>query len=216
MHNRPFDLTKIDYKAVRKQQRKKLLLYSVIPVIIVFLLALWFLSPSILTHKAIAEYKQGNYKTSRRWLTPLTWTSPEQFVIAFNSGTVDTRLAKYDRAEKELTRAVAIAPSAKVCMAAQNLVFSMNEHSATFQDAAKEVAQLQAKAKLVVEDHKDCFQGSSSGGGGGGSGAAEQRQSPSESQTQQLEQKEQEGRDRRSKFASEEKYDPNNPELKPW
>lgn len=216
MHNLPFDLNKMDYKAVSKLKRKKLLVYSVVPVALVFLLAMWFILPQLLTHKAIGDYKQGNYKGARRWLAPLTWSSPEPFVAAFNSGTADTKLAKYDRAEKELTRAVAIAPKEKVCMAAQNLVFSIKDHAGTYKEKSKEATELLTKAKLVVDNHQDCFKGAASSGGGGGASSAAQSQSPSDAQQQQLEQKEQEGRDRKSKYASEEKYDPNNPELKPW
>ena len=215
MHNQPFDLSQLDYKAVRKQKRRKLLLYSAAPVAIVFLVAMWFILPRILTHKAIGDYKAGNFTGARRWLTPLTITSPEPFVIAFNSGTVDTRLGKYERAEKELTRAVAIAPKDKVCMAAQNLVLSMKTHAESLKDE-KIIKELEVKTNLVIKEHPECFQGSASSGGGGGSSSAAQSQSPSDAQQQQLEQKEQEGRERQSKYASEESYDPNNPELKPW
>lgn len=214
--NQPFDLSKLDYKAVRKLKRKKLLLYSAAPVAIVFLLAMWFILPRILTQQAIIDYKQGSFKGARNWLTPLTWTSPEQFVIAFNSGTVDTKLGQYDRAERELTRAVAIAPKDKLCMAAQNLVVSIKTHADTRKEDSKAVKELQIKASLVIKEYPDCFKGSAASGGGGGSSSSAQSQSPSEAQQQQLEQKEQEGRDRKAKYASEEEYDPNNPELKPW
>lgn len=129
MHNRPFDLNRIDYKAVLKNKRRKLLLWSIPPVAIVFLLALWFILPSILNSQAIGDYKKGDYKPARNWLTPLTWSSPEPFVAAFNSGTTDSRLGKYDLAEKELTRALALAPAGKRCMVVQNLVSTLETHA---------------------------------------------------------------------------------------
>jgi tetratricopeptide (TPR) repeat protein len=217
MHNQPFNLDRIDYKAVLKKRRKKLLIWSAPPVAIVFLLALWFVLPTLLTHQAIGAYKKAAYSSSRSWLTPLTWSSPEPFVAAFDSGTVDTRLGQYERAEKELTRALALAPKDKVCMAAQNLVASLKAHGSAIKDKAKEVKQLQAKANIVIKAHPDCFVGSASQGGGGGSGQAQSdSQAPSEAQQQQLEQKEQEGRERKAKYATEEEYDPSNPKIKPW
>lgn len=217
MLRQPFDLSKLNFEAIRRQNRKKLLIRSIVPVVLVFIIAMWFILPRVLTHFAINEYKKGNFSKSRSWLTPLTWTSPEQFVIAFNSGTVDTKLKQYDRAEKELARAVAIAPEDKICMAAQNLVFSIKEHGSTFEKDSKEEAEYKTKANTVVEKHPDCFKGSAaSGGGSSSSSSAAQSQAPTEAQQQQLQQKEQEGRERQAQFAREEEYDPNNPNLKPW
>jgi len=217
MHNKPFDLDKVDYKAALKQKRLMLLKWSAIPVAIVFLLALWFVLPTLLTHQAIGAYKTGAYQSSRSWLTPLTWSSPEPFVAAFDSGTVDTRLGNYDRAEKELTRALAIAPKDKVCMAAQNLVASLKAHAGATGQSSKEKKQHQAKASIVIRAHPECFVGSAaSGGGGGSSDSSSDSQAPSEAQQQQLQQKEQEGRERQEQYATEEEYDPNDPKIKPW
>ena len=92
MHNQPFNLEKIDYKSSLKKKRRNLLKWTAAPVAIVFLLSFWFILPMILTHFSIADYKKGAYQPSRAWLVPLTWTSPEPFVAAFDSGKVDTRL----------------------------------------------------------------------------------------------------------------------------
>lgn len=217
MHNKPFDLDKVDYKAALKQKRLKLLKWSAIPVTITFLIAVWFLLPTLLTHQAINAYKTGNFKSSRNWLTPLTWSSPEPFVAAFDSGTVDTRLGNYDLAEKELTRALAIAPRDKVCMAAQNLVASLKGHAVAPKVSTKEKRQLQAKANIVIKANPACFVGSAaSGGGGGSSDSSSDSQAPSDAQQKQLQQKEQEGRERQEQYATEEEYDPNDPKIKPW
>ena len=216
MHNQPFNLEKIDYKTMLTRKRRTLLIWSIGPSVVVTLLALWFILPMLLTHQAIGAYKNGSYATSRSWLTPLTWSSPEPFVAAFDSGTVDTRLGKYDRAETELTRALALAPKDKICMSAQNLVASLDAHAAVTK-AIKESKVYKAKASIVTKAHPDCFKGGASQGGGGGSGDAQsESQAPSESQQQQLEQKEQEGRDRQAKYATEEEYDPSNHKIKPW
>ena len=217
MHTRPFNLEKIDYKTALKRKRRKLLLWSLGPSVLVVLIALWFILPMVLTHQAIGAYKHGSYTTARSWLTPMTWSSPEPFVAAFDSGTVDTRLGNYDRAEKELTRALALAPKDKVCMAAQNLVTSLRLHAEVTKKSVKESKVYEAKASIVTKAHPDCFKGGSSQGGGGGSGDAQsESQAPSEAQQQQLEQKEQEGRDRQAKYATQEEYDPSNPKIKPW
>lgn len=217
MHNQPFNLDKIDYKAALKQKRRKLLKWSIAPVALVSLLAAWLIAPTPFTLRTIGAYKQGDYTTARAWVTPLTWTSPEPFVAAFNSGTADTRLGKYDRAEKELTRALAIAPREKVCMAAQNLVSSLKAHAAATKAKVKETKEYQAKASIVIKAHQECFKGSAAQGGGGGSGESQSdSQAPSDAQQQQLKQKEQEGRDRKAQYATDEEYDPNNPKIKPW
>lgn len=216
--SQPFDLTKLDYETRRKQKRKKLLLWSLPAVIIVFLLAFWFILPRILTHFAISAYKAENYGVARNWLTPLTWTSPEQFVIAFNSGTVDTQLGEYDRAEDELSRAVAIAPNEqKKCMAAQNLVTSLKAHAKSLKSKPKEARVYTTKADTVIKENPKCFKGSAASGGGSSQGSSSsQNESPTKSQQQQLEQKEEKGRDRKARFARDEKFDPNDPSIKPW
>lgn len=219
MSSQPFDMRMMDYEAVRKQKRRKLLLRSLPAVIVVFIVALWFLLPRLLTHQAIIAYKGEQYGVSRGWLTPLTWTSPEPFVIAFNSGTVDGQLRKYERSEQELTRAVALAPTEqKRCMAAQNLVTVLKDHAKSLQAKPKEAASYTTKADTVMKNNKECFKGSAAGGGGGGGSKNDTSKSeaPSKSQQQQLEQKEQEGRERKAKYARDEEYNPDDPSTKPW
>lgn len=217
MSNQPFDLSKLDYETTRHQKRRKLLVWSVAPVIVVFIVSLWFLLPTILTRQAIIAYKGENYNTARGWLTPLTWSSPEPFVIAFNSGTVDAQKGKYDRSEAELSRAVAIAPSQqKKCMAAQNLVTTLSKHAESLKkEEPKQADSIATKATTVIKENTKCFKGAAASGGGA-SQSNSQSPSPSKSQQEQLEQKEQEGRERKAKFAREEEYNPDNPSIKPW
>lgn len=215
-----FDPSLMDYAALRKQKRKKLLIWSAPAVALAILIMLWFVLPTVLTGRAIPQYKHGNYGSARRWITPLTWTSPEPFVAAYNSGTADAAQEKFERAEKELTRALAIAPKNKRCMTARNLVYAFNTHAAKLRTIPSKETTATALAKQsanVVSTNKQCFLGAaSSGGGGSSSSSASDSQSPSESQQQQLQQKEQEGKDRQAQFARDEVYNPDDPSIKPW
>lgn len=229
MPSRPFDLAKMDYETVRRQKRRKLLVWSIIPVIVLLAAALWFLLPSLLTHQAIGAYKRHNYPTARRWLTPLTWTSPEQFVIAFNSGTVDTQLGHYNGAEVELTRALALAPPARVCMVAQNLVYSLEAHANSLKGTMPNDAIIYyTKALNTIRAHAPCFKGSAAQGRIGGEKQKAQGQAASSSQSQQggqtptaiqqqqLQQKEDQGQQRQQQSLLNKTFDPNDPYVKQW
>lgn len=220
MNNQPtaFDLNKIRYEEIRKALRIKFKKYSIAPVVIVALLALWFIMPMTLTHFAIKAYKRGDYNTAQRWLAPLRITSPERFVIEFNSGTVQTKLQNFDRAERELSTALSIAPPDKKCIAAQNLAASHRARSSKLaenNDAASDTYE--AKALDVMKENEECFEGSAAAGGGSSSSSdSAQDNSPTEDQQQQLQQKEQEGRERQEQLAREEEYDASKPQIKPW
>ncbi len=219
MSDQLFDTSKMDYAALRRQKRIKLLSWSAPVVVAVLLLASWFILPSLLTGRAIPQYKHGQYATARGWITPLTWTSPQPFVAAYNSGTADAAQKKYDRSEKELTRALALAPKDKRCMVAHNLVFALKAHadSLTNSPSKSGVEALTKQSDNVISSNKRCFKGAaSSGGGGSSSSSTSDSQSPSDSQQQQLQQKEQEGKDRQAQFARDEQYNPDDPSIKPW
>ncbi|CAN5377684.1 hypothetical protein BH09PAT4_BH09PAT4_06460 [soil metagenome] len=217
MSSRPFDLDKLDYETHRRRQRRKMLIWSLAPVLLVGVVALWFILPSILTHEAIGSYKHGSYAASRRWLIPLTWTSPEPFVIAFNSGTVDTKLKHYERAEVELNRALAIAPNhKKKCMAAQNLVISLKAHADDLKSIPKQAQVYEVKAATVRGENEGCFRGSAAQGGGSSQSSSSQSQALSTKQQQQLQQKEQEGQERQKQYSRDDTFNPNDPKIKRW
>lgn len=216
MRSKPFSLDKMAYEAIRRGKRKQMLLWSLPVMIVIFLFSLWFILPSVLTGRSISAYKGSNYSAARNWLTPLTWSSPERFVIAFNSGTADIAKKNYIRAESELSQALALAPADKRCMAARNLVFAFESHASTTEHDEKMASKLTTQAKSIRSSNQSCFKGGASGGGSGQSSSSATSQSPSEAQQQQLEQKEQEGRDRQEQFARDEEYSPDDPSIKPW
>ena len=219
MSNKPFDLDKINYDKQRRLMRRKLIRRSSPAIVVVFLLILWFGLPTPLTFLAIEQYEKTAYGPARSWLSPLTYTSPEPFVIAFNSGTIDTKLGKYDQAETELSRAVSIAPEDKLCMAAQNLAVALQSHAKSIEKSnSKKSSEQSAKMQKVIKKYPECFKGATSGGGGGGgsSGTNQESDAPSESQQDQLQQKEQAGRDRKAKYASDDAFDADNPSIKRW
>lgn len=207
----------MDYEVNRKSARKRLLKKSRIPVIMVSLMAVLLALPMTLTHIAIQQYEKNQHEDAKSWIRPLSIFSPEPFVIAYNKGTIDTKLGNYEAAESALNRAVAIAPKDKKCMAAQNLATSLDMHSKSIADSPGEATQYAAKRDEVVAAHPDCFKGASaSGGGGSSSGAAASSDSPSDAQQDQLEQKEQKGQERKEQLAQEETFDPTKPKIRPW
>lgn len=216
MRSQPFDLKKLDYETNRKELRRKLLKRSIAPACIIGLLAIWFLLPSILTPITIDKYDDKDYGSARAWFTPLVIASPERFVADFNSGTIDTKLGEFERAEQELGRALAFAPEGKICMVAQNLAVSHILHADSLVGPAQ-AKIYDNKATELIEKYPECFEGGTSGGGGGGgSSSSANANSLSKSQQQQLDQKEQKGRDRQEQYARDEEFDPSKPQLKPW
>lgn len=217
-----FDVPTMENEATRRQRRRKLLLWSLPGVILMLLIALWFLLPTPLTYKAIKSYNHKGYQTARDWLTPLTWTSPQQFVIAFNSGTVDTQLGKYTRAQTELTRALTLAPADKRCMVLQNLVYSLDAHAATLQQEVTSATTYDAQAAALRNQNPKCFHtlpgGNDNGGGGGGGGgaSAQSQQVLSQAQQQELQQKDQQGQASEQQDFNPNSVNPNSPNVKPW
>ena len=224
MTKQHFSMEKINYEVVRKQARRKMLLLSIVPASIIFMIALWFLAPTLLTNKAIDIYTSDKFNRARAWLTPLTWSSPEQFVIAFNSGTVDTQLGRYDIAEKELTHALSLAPPPKRCMVAQNLVSSIEAHGESLKSQPAEVKVYASKAAVVKKANPTCFKkpppppppGGGGGGGSSSSSTAADSQTPDDAQQKQLQQKEQKGQERQEQFARDETFNADDPKIKPW
>jgi hypothetical protein len=229
LSRQPFDMTKLDREAERRKKRKKLLLWSLPVVILAGLLALWLILPWPLTWQSIRQYNHKSYPSSRNWLTPLTWTSPEPFVASFDSGTVDVQLRNYTRAEKELTRALQLAPKDKRCMVLQNLVYSLQHHADDLEVNGKtqQANEYNSQAKTYMDQNKQCFkplpvqqpkdQGGGGGGGGGGSGAeAASNQILSATQQQQLEQKNLQGQQSQIQELDLSNANPDSPSVKPW
>jgi len=222
-----FDASKMQYETARHQKRRKLLLWSLPVVVLVFFVGLWFFLPTPLTYKAIGNYDRTHYRTARDWLTPLTWTSPQQFVIAFNSGTVDTMLGSYTRAQAELTHALALAPTNKRCMVLQNLVYSLNAHANSLEQQANQegAADYTAQSMSIKSQNPKCFPvippkkippGGGGGGGGGGGSISQPEEVLSQAQADELEQKDEEGQQSEQQAFGQHTLNPNSPDVKPW
>lgn len=189
------------------------------------IVALWFLLPTPLTQLAINNYKRQNYPAARAWLTPLTWTSPDPFVISFNAGTVDTQLAKYNLAQTELVKALALAPIDRRCMVLQNLVISLNDHAASLESnlsLSQDASTYTDDATTIKENNPVCFRvvakAKSSGGGGGGGGGSSSlpTQILTSAQSQQLQQKNSQGDQLEQPQYQQNSVNPNSPSLEPW
>jgi predicted Zn-dependent protease len=186
---------------------------------------LWCLLPELLTRQAIKNYDHKSYHVARRWLTPLTWTSPQPFVIAFNSGTVDTQIGNYNIAQTELNKALKLAPPDKRCMVLQNLVYSLDAHAANLQhnSSSHAATPYSNQAASLTKSNPKCFQIAAltnhsklqkkqSGGGGG----SQSQQGLTSVQQQQLTQKNQLGQALSQQSLSQDSINPNSPAIKPW
>ena len=224
----PFDLAKMQLEPIRRHKRQQLLRRSLPVVLLMAVVALWFLLPTPLTSHAIANYKRQSYRTARRWLTPLTWTSPQPFVIAFNSGTVDTQLGNYTRAQTELTRALALAPADKRCMVLQNLVISLTAHASNLnlQNRAQQATNYSTEATTLKTNNPKCFHvvkkptpppiKETQGGGGGGGAQGQSQQVLTSAQQQELQQKDQSGQQSQQQAYKQNTVNPNSPDNQPW
>lgn len=222
----PFDLARMQHmNKMQKMKRQKLLFWWIPCAILVGLIALWFLLPFPLTHQAIANYNRQNYHGARSWLLPVTWTSPQPFIAAFDSGTIDTQLGKYALAQSELIRAYTLAPANRRCMVLQNLAYSLTAHAAylTAQGSAQDATTYKNEAASLKVTYKDCFKPNRNGpgqgdqGGGGGGGAANDiQQVLTPAQQAQLQQKNQQGRQKQQQDFKQDTVNSDNPNVKPW
>lgn len=217
-----------DYRAVRRIKRKELLVKS-LPITAFFVvLGIWLTLPVPLTQLAINDYNNLDYERSRSWLTPILWSSPQPFVAAFDSGTADARLGKFDRAEKELSKALTLARNEfQRCMVLHNLVFTYNSYGAALVTQGKNADSITMtqNANDILNKHKNCFpevsrnteQDDGGGGGGGGGGSQSQaEQILSASQQQQLQQKNERGQRQQQEEYLQDILNPNSPKIKPW
>jgi hypothetical protein len=216
----PFAFSQIEYDTERKKKRRKLLFWSLPAVFIVLLVALYFLLPTPLTSEAIQNYNHKNYPYSRIWLTPLTWASPQQFVIAFNSGTVDTQLGSYTLAQGELLRALQLATPAQRCMVLQNLVYSFDAHANLLfrQGQNQSATDLTSEVATIKQANPKCFLQPKGGGGGGGGGNKQNKPADllTAAQEVQLQQKNQAGDQMEQQDFQQNSVNPNSPNIKPW
>ena len=224
LNRQPFDMAKMNYEAARKAKRRKLLRWSLPLVILAFILALWLILPYPLTYQAIKQYNHKKYPSARNWLVPVTWSSPQPFVAAFDSGTVDSQLGNYPRAETELTRALQLAPPDKRCMVVQNLVYTLEAHAdeLTEQSKTQDAKSLSSQAVTYRNDNKKCFQSiapskeQNDGGGGGGGAAAESNQILSSTQQDSLDQKNAQGQQSQVQDFLDSAADTDSPAIHPW
>jgi len=215
----PFQISQIQYDTNRRKKRRRLLFWSLPVVLIVLLVALYFLLPTPLTSEAIQNYNHNKIQTARNWITPLTWASPQQFVIAFNSGTIDTRLGAYALAQAELVRALQLATPAERCMVVQNLVYSLDAHANQLYHTGQNqsATDLTSEVATLKQANPKCFL---SRGGGGGGGGGNKPKKPADlltsAQEQQLQAKNEAGDQQEKQDFQQDNLNPNSPNIKPW
>jgi hypothetical protein len=128
--SRPFDLAVIDFEKRRKILRKRLLLISILPLLVAFLVGLKLLSLSIISSIAKNSYNLGDYSGAAKTYEALllaNWI--ESYKAPFNTGTSLIGAGDYVSAQKRLEEALPLAPPNRYCDVAVNLSLAIEKQA---------------------------------------------------------------------------------------
>lgn len=123
---RPFDLKKLDFEAIRLAKRRKLLLYSLPVALIMIIICIKMLSVPILSSLSHVSYDKAQYKTSGQLLYPLyvaNWIEP--YKLPFNHGNALFKQGDYRAAEGRYREALKSVPEKHECSVRINLALSL-------------------------------------------------------------------------------------------
>ncbi|MGB4761802.1 MAG: hypothetical protein WBP12_00430 [Candidatus Saccharimonas sp.] len=124
---RPFDLAKIDTEGVRKERRKRLLLWSLPVCVVVTIGLLWIVL--LLTSNTLGRtaYTKGDYQQSANyfgWLRLVNGIEP--YKMEYNYGTARLRVRDFVGSRQSLERALELhVPSSFECRVRVNLVLAI-------------------------------------------------------------------------------------------
>ena len=158
MSRRPFDLAKLDFEGIRLRKRKKLLLFSSLPVGVVMLITIKMLSLPVLSGIAHMNYGQSQNDSAISWLQPLTWANwMEPYKVYFNQGNAYFKSGKYDQSEGKFRQALESVPEAKECDVRINLALSIEQQADRLLSEKKYDAAILKydDAKAVLYDGED-------------------------------------------------------------
>ena len=123
---RPFDLKKLDFDAIRLARRRKLLLYSLPITSVVIVICLKILSVPILSSVAHLSYEGSRHSSASQWLLPLyvaNWIEP--YKLPFNHGNTLFKQGDYQAAEGRYRQALERVPEKQECSVRINLALSI-------------------------------------------------------------------------------------------
>lgn len=129
---RPFDLGKLDFDAIRLAKRRKLLRYSLPISVIAIIICVKLLSVPVLSFVAHNSYKNSQHKSATQWLLPLyvaNWIEP--YKLPFNHGNALFKQGDYQAAEGRYREALERVPEQQECSVRINLALSIEAQADT-------------------------------------------------------------------------------------
>lgn len=128
VNRRPFDLGKLDFEGVRRARRKRLLVWSLGPIIALLLVTLWLVLPFIATAQARSASDRRAYGVAEGWLRLLVTNSVfEPYKRALNRALTASSQKHYVDAENYFHEAIAAAPEDKKCFVRQQSVLASEQ-----------------------------------------------------------------------------------------
>ncbi len=124
MNNQAFDLSKMDYRSARLRLRKRLLLLSIVPLVILSLIGAWLCTVYMLNTMARSANAHQQFSAANSYMNAIRLPAPEAFVITYNRATVKSQNGQFEAAETDYVKALASAPSDKECMVRVNYELS--------------------------------------------------------------------------------------------
>lgn len=156
---RPLDIDKLDFDGIRRRTRKRLILWSLTPVIAALIAIGWFVFPMIATNIASVNVASGNYDAAAWWLSVAGYsTPPDSYKVPFNRAIVETDKKQYDQADTDFIAAVTLAPNDQKCFIRVQSVLSteLAGDNAALSDKQKAI-QYYTKALADSTANPDCF-----------------------------------------------------------
>lgn len=126
-----FDLNKLDQDKIRKQKRKKLLLISIAPCIILLVLGIFFLRPAITMTLYNMNYSGKNYKGAESVADTQNFLNIiEPYIADYQIGTAMIQDGDYTGAEQKLISSLEQDPDKEnVCKVRTNLAYSIEKQA---------------------------------------------------------------------------------------
>lgn len=159
MNDRPFDLSRLDTERIRKDRRKRLLVWSLPVCAAVLIFSLWVGAILLFNRQGQEAYGRADYTAAANaYHKMLALNGFERYKMEFNYGTALLGAGQYEAAQTALTKALSLnIPPAESCQVRVNLVLSLVAQA----DKKAENKEYDAaillydQAKAVV-DGKDC------------------------------------------------------------
>ncbi|MDO4780773.1 MAG: tetratricopeptide repeat protein [Candidatus Saccharibacteria bacterium] len=155
---RPFDLKKLDFTAIRIRRRKRLLLYSLPLCIIASVISLKFLSIAAFSALAHDNYQHNQFGGAISWLRPLhitNWFEP--YKAPFNQGNALFKKGDVADAATMYRKALEVVPTQHECDVRINLALSLERLGdiAVSEKKMDEAILHYDQVKAVLRDGRD-------------------------------------------------------------